>query len=890
MAVAEGDEPAVASLRKTLYLLGEADINGQAVNAIVDKGDNSETIANLSPEDKQEIAVLLAREGNYAQALLIFERDLKAKSSSASNYILGDYIAVLSWAGHYAQVINVYEQHYIANPEKLSVFMQRIVADAYYNQGEYAKAGDIYQLAAKENDQAAIIGWQKTQLRLGKDFAIDDLHITTWSTYAVELARVNQFDESIAIFEKLIKKDEVPKETYYDFIAVLSWAGKNEQAFELYDKYLSDQPEKMPVFTQRTMGNVFLSRGKYEQAKEFYLMAAAQGDREARISAAEVDARAGKLADSMKTFDELVAGDSANPDVYVQRANAYVRAGAYISASKDYDKALTLINPTDNEKRREIIATRAALFISASEFAEARDLLQPYIKNNTATALMQSDYIVSLQGTGEYTRAIETGEALWPDKTTVPPYGLRALGDCYLRMRKYNKAIEYHEIVIKQNTPEKQSSMLSYAYALAASNNIKKAKQAYSDVIKEFPLTKGIVSGDAKGLFERGRFHAGKAVFRTLADSNPTYGPYRQQLAFDLYINEMPREAYVEYKRLAEETPSKEAGYAGMAQSAIQYGDYAAAERALKNLEAHDTGSKEATEAKKAWVNRWRGSYSIGYEVFDNYQNKTYQNASQDLEVDLGSSWRFLAANGYQHNKEENDSASYTNLDLGLGYVARKFDIRVWGVSNFGGISKSGYRVLTNYYFNDFSWLTYSEARGSVENPLGISEGIMRTERDITFNRRVGKKDLYTVGYLWDKYSDHNRNNGWHTRFGHMSLDTERKEIEWYVFANRYGWDREVDAYDSPTTRMGYGPGLRMRWIKPRVSYWELITELGAGYDYPDRKDFTPFMRLERGWNLSAGSLLVVGTEFGGRTDRSNYSKNMNFGYRQFDIRFYRTW
>ncbi len=849
-------------------------------------------LPDMPEKEKRETAVLMAREGKYDQALAIFENDLNAKSPDASEAVVQDYMAILGWAGKNPQVVQLFEQRYAANPSALPPFLQRIVGDSYYRLQRYTEAKALYTLAADQGDQQSGVGLQKTRIMLKeidvKDPSVDSKIV---QEYAIELARNNKFDESIALFDSLIKEGKADNSCLYDYITVLNWAGKNDEALAVYQANFANAPEKLPPYTQRSIGNIYFSLGNFVEAKKMYSLAAAQGDAASTIALAESDVRLGDLHAAMRTFDKLVDGDPMNPEVYMQRGNAYLQAGAYYSADRDFEQALSLV-PEDNfERRRQIQSTRAAAFISVSEFAAGRDILQPYIEKKQATMIMQCDYIISLQGTGAYDKAITEGERMWPDKKVVPPYGLRALGDCYLRMRKYSKAVECHDIVISHNSPEKRTSLLSKAYALAADNKVSAAKEVYAQAIREFPQTKNVIAGDAKGFFERGRFHAGKEVFRTLADSNPGYGPYRQQLAFDLFINEMPREAYVEYKKLAEETPSKEAGYAGMAQSAIMYGDYAAAEKALAKMSEYDTGSVDAVEAKRAWANRWRGSFEIGYQLFRNYQEKHYNLAGAALETDLGSSWRFLADAGYNNYKEDVDRSDVPYGSMGIGYVARKFDLRAWGAFFAGAESSGGYRVLGNYYFNDFMWLTYDELRANVENPTGIDEGIMHTTRDLTLNRRIGPKDLYTVGYLWDNYSDSNQNRGFHWRFGHMSIDWERKEVEWYIFQNHYDWDEDRSPlYDSPSSRVGYGPGLRMRWTKPRISYWEIITELAFGYDAPDSTDFTPYVRLERGWHLGPRKLLVAGYEYGLRTDRTNDDRSLNHGYHQFDIRYYVSW
>ncbi len=842
-------------------------------------------------EQKRQKAVLMARAGDYANAIAIFEQDLNVNSSLASDDIVFDYIDILNWAGDDAKVIALYENRYAAVPGKVDGYTIRLIAGSYYRQRQFVKAQKLYKLGLENKDKISNIGFEKTQLWLGeKNFDSDGISVDAAREYAVELARLNSFNKAIKIMTSLIENNPSDKLLYYDLISIYSWSGQEDKAMVLYETFLADKVQQMPIFAQKTVAGIYLSLGKYQEAQKLYLLAYAKGDETALLASAQVDARIGNVSEAMAVLDNIVKNNPNDYNTYVMRANTYMYAGLYTDASKDYDKALSLVDADNVATIGQIISTKAAFFIRASEFAEARDLLEPYVKNNTATAFMQADYIVCLQGTGEYSKAVLMGEGMWVDKTNVPTYGLRALADCYLRLKNYSKALEYHKLVIARNTPDKRLSMLSYAYCLAATNKVAEAKVVYSRLVEEFPIAKTIVSGDAKGLFERGRFHAGKAVFKTLIDNDAAYGPYREQFAFKLYTNAMPREAYREYKKLTKYTAFKEIGYAGMVQSAIDFGDYKAAREALKELDKYDTGSKEAIEARKAWVNRWRGSLGMNSSLFNNYQGKDYKTFNLWLETDIGDSWRFLADVSSGNYKEDPYRQSIDSVSSGLSYVGYNFDIKVLGSFNRTDVDNNGYRLNARYFLNDFFWIGIDTQKANVTAPRALAHQIMDTSKTISINRRVGAKDYYSFSYLWDEYSDNNRNRGFNIRFSHTSLATDKKEISWYITSSQYNWKFESPYYDSPARRVSYGPGFKIRWITPRVGYIDFVAELNSSYDLPDKTDFTPFFRLEKGWQLSAKSTLAVGIEYGARTNRTQNNNNLNFGYRQIDIRYYLSW
>lgn len=851
--------------------------------------------------ERQEQAVLMARRGEYDEALRIFEEELGAKELDASEKIVYDYLAVLQWKGRDADVTALYEARYAANPTILPAYLLRMIGDSYYRLTFYDKAKMLYLAAKAAGDEKGAEALEKTALLLG-ELAPESPNVSTEALheYAIVLARRGDFAAALKILETLIGRSDVSLQWISDYIVVLAWADKPQEALAVYERFFQRKPEQMTSYAQKTVGELLEAAGRYEAARDLYAKLAVEGN-DGALLLAQINARKGDFSEAMAYYDKGVLSAPTNFSPYLERAKAWLSGGAYASADRDFCKARTLLSPSDLEHKREIDAQRAAAFLRTGEFAEGRDLLAPYVANGTATISMQCDYIVSLQGTVNYDQAIAVGEILWVDKASVPAYGLQSLADCYLRKKKFATAVQYHTFVLEKNTPQRRNSLLSRAYAYLKLGNLKAAKADYEAAIREYPQMRQYVAGDAKGLFMLKNFHAAKEVFRTLSSLDEVHGPvYRQHYAFDLLINEMPREAYVEYRKLAKETDAKEQGYAGMVQAAIRYGDYNAARAALERLERYDSGSIVAAEARKAWENRWRGSFSVGGRFFKNYQTKSYLYSDMNLEADMGNSWRVLFEGGYDTfredlydsvlNRTERPTAYAPSFGMGVRYMSRNFDISVLGLRMSSHVDEGAYRLAGSYYFNDFTWIDYMQRRATTENPGGLSAGIMVTERDLAMNRRIGPKDLYTFGYVWNTYSDGNRNRGFRWRFGHMSVADAPKEIEWYIYQNHTGWKFETPLYDSPGSRVGYGPGVRMRWIRPRRDYWEMTAELSFGYDAPDNTDFTPFVRLEKGWELGPNESFAIGGEYGWRSDRTNSVKTLREGYHQIDVRYNVSW
>lgn len=755
----------------------------------------------------------------------------------------------------------------------------------------------------------APVGWAQTPVQSGMAKAQPALAVKPVSLpttieeqhdYAIKLARDNDFVQALPILKRAAQIVPHPKYVS-DYLVVSRWAGLDAQALDIYHQWTAAHTEPLTSYALKTLGDIYFGNGDKEKAYQFYAQAASMGDETAQLALVQKDATQGQYDKAMPFYDKKVAADPANYQVYLDRANAYISGGAYMSAHRDFVKARSLVPAGDAKALQMVDQNRAMGFIRAGEYAEGRDVLYPYIRKGTATMNMQCDYMLALQGMASYSRAVTEGEALWPDKSKVPAYGLRALADCYIRLKNYDKAIAYHtELINRAGTEPKFRSYLSRGYTYMITDRIKPGLADYTAAIQERPASRFLVCEDAKHFFSIGRYELGKELFRRLvtfdtmvqtkeqAAGGSDLSVYRQQFAYDLLTYDMPRESYKEYTKLAEQTRFKETAYAGMAQAALRYGDYRAAKSALQKLSQYDTGSKEAEQARKAWQDRWHGTLTASTSWFKNYQDKDYRDFSVQMENELTGSWHLLSAWGFNKKNQNDADSTEQGFNLGLRYIGRDFDARAWALTNVP--SGSGYSYDLTYFFRDFTWLEYSEGRTGVDNPAGYNRDITHRERRLNFHRQIGPKDIFEIGYLWDRYSDGNHARGFDWQYRHMSYQKMYREVEWYLFQRHYAWDRESDYYDSPSSRVAYGPGLRLWWGMPRHGYWELITEASFGYDAPDNTDFTPFIRLERGWELAPGRTLVAGFEYGWRSDRSNDTKRLNKGYHQFDLRYNWNW
>jgi len=228
-------------------------------------------------------AVALARAGNYKAALAAFV-SLHQKYP-ADNGITGDYVAVLSWAGHDSEAIALYR----TLPQDYSQldYVLDAAAHSYRNLHQPKQALELYQAAlAKVPDNvtyAVGVIYSLCDLARSKEaieFANAQLakhpekpeilvqaHNFAERHYAVDLARAGHYEQALKMLRDLRVKYPADYGVRMDYIAVLSWAGHHESAVKEYEKIGG---QKFPDYVLEAVGASYRALGQPEKALVVY--------------------------------------------------------------------------------------------------------------------------------------------------------------------------------------------------------------------------------------------------------------------------------------------------------------------------------------------------------------------------------------------------------------------------------------------------------------------------------------------------------------------------------------------------------------------------------------------------------------------------------------------
>ncbi|MDF2633204.1 MAG: Tetratricopeptide repeat-containing protein [Pelosinus sp.] len=719
--------------------------------------------------------------------------------------------------------------------------------------------------------------------------------------YAVALAQSRNFSESLQIFKQLYQKYPDNREVQLDYIVVLNWAGNNQAAVEMFEKINGDT---VPMYVKRSVGGAYYQTGRYKAAQKIFHEIAASGDRKAEMWEAQSLIRMGETEAGNQIYIKLLDKNPDDIDVYLSRASVLVLTNQNTAALNDFEKALSLVPAGDEGiiKRRQINYDMAISYIRVGDEARAILLLKPYIQDGTADVWMQGDYITALRLNADYKTAISEGERLWPDYGKVPNFGLQSLGDSYLRNGQIQKAEVLYQEILKRE-PDSVNVKLGLAYSYVAQGKMEKGMALYREVLKSDPSRAEVILDDAYDFVAKNRYAAGKSIYGLVVEQFPNIPAFRQELASSLVDNQMPRQAYEQFKALAKLPEGELIGNAGMAETAVMVGDYHAADQAIGTLREKYARSVITQAAVSNYDRRKRGGVDSSYIYSSDYKGVESRQFVVIGEQNIGGSYSVLASIGHNRitDNDTNERSTLKSQSVGMQYLGMKFDTRVWLDHYQHQGNFSGYRIYNNYYFDDHAIVNVNFEKGPVLDVQALNpanaEGfgrIMMSNYTIGFTRLVGLKDVYSFNFSRGLLSDGNRVNTYDLRWDHTMFDNDKKSLDWFIYTNRSNYKYQqingVDTvYESPTVRQAYGAGLTQRWIIPK-GYWEGTATFEWGRDRPEPTDFEPGLRLEYGHNFSPNHLLIVGAEYGGRTNRLVNSSTLHFGSRQYDIRYQVIW
>ena len=395
---------------------------------------NSQLRVASSAKQDHSRALNLARNGQISQAADILAP--YARQPMAHVLITGDYLVFLSWTGKNSQATRGFEKLPASFPK--SVYLQRNIAKAYYDQQKYTQAASLYGTVLQQtaNDEEAQKGHVLSLHHAGKtvesDARLNDYlkanpdsialqsikpqvliggqkYAQAWTAQGELLRKQNaSSSEQHRAWESLVAS--VPSDKRKAMIAALKDAAASGTvsdkenhilALALHREYstlinsyetASMAPESVSTYTAYWIGWAYFKEGKLTQSEAIYqdALKRSPNDLYATTGIAYVLGKQKKAKQAFKLLGQLPAEQSRLAEVRFARAYVYEQQGDYWAAIKEYDAILAVYPNYGAAKKLKVMAL-SALGASSQALSQAGDDsdLQAYIQGNMAIDRMQ---------------------------------------------------------------------------------------------------------------------------------------------------------------------------------------------------------------------------------------------------------------------------------------------------------------------------------------------------------------------------------------------------------------------------------------------------------------------------------------------------------------------
>lgn len=657
---------------------------------------------------------------------------------------------------------------------------------------------------------------------------------------AVALARQNQFDKALPMFQQLLQEGDRDPLFWGDYLTVLSWKGDYAQMVSLADAYFPDGVGTLPDYALLPMAKAYTYVGRIDDGNKLYALL---GEKNSGSGDKEADLLVEQALDAMNRKD-------------------YVEAEGYFSRAK------TLLAGRKNGAR-DLDARRAALYIRSGEAGRAVRILKPYADSRTATPHMFSDYLAALRGDNQAKQAVKAFHAYGKDWSGLPSYGLETMGDLYLRAGDFGRAHEIYGTILSRGDtlPYVQ---LGDAYACAMLGKEKRALSLYQQVLSESkysPRMENAAAADGAAYLQSGKLTMARKTFgllgknpeekeqyqlqygKALVGANGDLNSSRLNFRRDMLLG--GRDYTYEARKVLEPlTRSKNPDVALSARTALvkntlNEGRYASAEKQLDGLFQSDNDAPEvlATAAE----NDTRLEHSAGTYYSSRLDNK--RNHESDVGVNygqyLGDNLSLDAGWEYRRLQDGRLHASYHQESAGLSWKYARGEMGA-AYAYFGSDWKNGYNAYVNYDFNDVTSAGFSLGRRPHDAAGAVNRHITEDYKSISLDSLISDRLKLSLGYEWADLSDDNRYWGM-SLSGNYGLSQKHNYYDSLPFVfGRSHYRRRSDYYDSPGRSNYYGLGWRRQWnIDSKERYWAWTNMLGGGHDDNEREGFSPSTRLE---------------------------------------------
>lgn len=384
---------------------------------------------------------------------------------------------------------------------------------------------------------------------------------------AVADARKGDYSNALSMMEKALSISDRDPTIIYDYIVILFWAGRADDAVKEYET-LPPESEK-PAYVQTAVAKCYRDQKQFEKAGFIYEAAI-------KINPSDTKAIAGLALtlidrhDYTNALNVATSALSSNPDnidLLFATAFAYQENKDFIMALKTYDHLLErdpanpdVINlktrllsdigacsPAQEfaDTQKEFITTETKVYLASNMAAKRINWGEHSIATNIFAELIAGepepmqrlrprfDRILALAAMEKMDEVIEEYEPLVETGINIPYWIHDAAANAYLFQRNPKKAIELYKKVLELK-PDRFDTRLGLYFAYIETEQFKEAGKVRDQLDKETPewvITRGVSRynwnkqrvdmEEGWWLLYQNRLKEGEAFFNTMQDKAP---------------------------------------------------------------------------------------------------------------------------------------------------------------------------------------------------------------------------------------------------------------------------------------------------------------------------------------------------------------------------------
>jgi tetratricopeptide (TPR) repeat protein len=238
---------------------------------------------------------------------------------------------------------------------------------------------------------------------------------------AVQLARQHHYEESLAIFERIYPTEKTNENVVRDYTTVLSWAGQDKKAVDMYQTMRPHQPD----YVLAAVGHSYRELSQLSSALDIYHL----GTQEYPDSTLFAEGEIRCLADLGRPEDALAKAN--------ENLAKYGERDAIKSAQRDLTVVINKINVRNEEDTAVSMARQ-------NKYAEALAMLNDLHNKNPENQSVLQDYLAVSGWAGGHDDQVIALYNGMPVDVQQPDYVLEAVGHAYRQRSQWDMALQIY--------------------------------------------------------------------------------------------------------------------------------------------------------------------------------------------------------------------------------------------------------------------------------------------------------------------------------------------------------------------------------------------------------------------------------------------------------------